>query len=196
MATVRIRYGNTNTFLINGRLLVDTDYAGTMRAFYGALKASAIRLDSITHVMATHYHPDHCGLIGELQQKGIKLILLETQRDSVHFPDYIFKRDGIAYNPVDEIKAEEIGFEESREYLRTLGIEGEIVPTSSHSQDSISLILDDGDCMVGDLQPIEYLACYGEETDEAGNFRADWNRVMKYRPKRILYAHMSEQRME
>ena len=48
MAAVRIRYGNTNTFLVNGRLLVDTDYAGTMRAFYGALKANAIRPDSIT----------------------------------------------------------------------------------------------------------------------------------------------------
>ena len=192
MATVRIRYGNTNTFLINGRLLVDTDYAGTTRAFYGALKASAIRLDSITHMMATHYHPDHCGLIGELQQKGIQLILLETQKESVHFPDYIFKRDGIAYIPVDDTKADVIGFRESREYLRTLGIEGEIIPTPSHSQDSVSLLLDDGDCIVGDVQPREYFAYLDEEPA----LKAEWEHIMEYCPKRILYAHMPEKRME
>ena len=192
MATVRIRYGNTNTFLINGRLLVDTDYAGTIRAFYRTLKASGIRLDSITHVMATHYHPDHCGLIGELQQKGIKLILLETQRDSVHFPDYIFKRDGIAYIPVDDTKAEIMGFRKSREYLRTLRIEGEIIATPSHSQDSVSLILDDGDCMVGDLQPREYFASLDEEPE----LKADWDHILEHRPKRILYAHIPEKRLE
>jgi hypothetical protein len=34
----KLRYGNTNTFLVrggNGYLLVDTDYAGTLPAFYG-----------------------------------------------------------------------------------------------------------------------------------------------------------------
>lgn len=37
----KLRYGNTNTFLVqgeNGYLLVDTDYAGTMPAFYRAIK--------------------------------------------------------------------------------------------------------------------------------------------------------------
>ena len=36
-----LKYGNTNTFFIRGNhsgLLVDTDYAGTMPAFYKALK--------------------------------------------------------------------------------------------------------------------------------------------------------------
>ena len=42
----RLRYGNTNTFFIrgtSGNLLVDTDYAGTMSAFYGAIKKYNIK---------------------------------------------------------------------------------------------------------------------------------------------------------
>lgn len=191
MATVRIRYGNTNTFLVEGRLLVDTDYAGTMPAFYRALKANGIRAESITHVMATHFHPDHCGLIGELQKRGVRLILPEIQKEAVHFPDYIFKRDGISYVPVDEGTADNISIESGRDYLRTLGIEGEIVSTPSHSRDSISLILDDGDCIVGDLQPREYIVCYDEDT----GLKADWYVIMNHRPKRILYAHMPEMRI-
>ena len=191
MATVRIRYGNTNTFLVEGRLLVDTDYAGTMPAFYRALKANGIRAESITHVMATHFHPDHCGLIGELQKRGLRLILPEIQKEAVHFPDYIFKRDGISYVPVDEGTADNISIESGRDYLRTLGIEGEIVSTPSHSRDSVSLILDDGDCIVGDLQPREYIVCYDEDT----GLKADWYVIMNHRPKRILYAHIPEMRI-
>ena len=191
MATVRIRYGNTNTFLVEGRLLVDTDYAGTMPAFYRALKANGIRAESITHVMATHFHPDHCGLIGELQKRGVRLILPEIQKEAVHFPDYIFKRDGISYVPVDEGTADNISIESGRDYLRTLGIEGEIVSTPSHSRDSVSLILDNGDCIVGDLQPREYIVCYDEDT----GLKADWYVIMNHRPKRILYAHMPEMRI-
>ena len=65
---IKLKYGNTNTFFIhgmNGNLLVDTDYAGTLPAFYRALKADNIKISDISYVVATHYHPDHIGLIRE-----------------------------------------------------------------------------------------------------------------------------------
>ena len=192
METIKLKYGNTNSFFIPGGLLVDTGYAGTLTAFYKALKANGLRLERITHVLATHYHPDHCGLIGELQQHGASLILPESQKGSVHDPDHIFARDGLRYIPVDESKAERISFEESRAYLMTLGIAGEIISTPSHSADSVSLILDNGDCIVGDLQPREFLDGY--ESNKA--LRTDWERIMNCHPKRILYAHMPEMRIK
>lgn len=188
METVKLKYGNTNTFFISGGLLVDTDYAGTLSSFYKSLKANGIRLENITHMLATHYHPDHCGLIGDLQRHGIKLILLESQKESVHDPDYIFERDGFKYISIDADKAEVIGFDESRGYLKTLGIAGEIIPTPSHSTDSISVILNNGDCIVGDLQPMEYVGGY----EDNKTLQADWNRIMSCHPKRMLYAHMPE----
>ena len=63
---IKLKYGNTNTFFIKGSqggLLIDTDYAGTMPAFYKAMKNASIGLTDIKYVIATHYHPDHMGLI-------------------------------------------------------------------------------------------------------------------------------------
>ena len=45
--------------------------------------------------------------------------------------------------------------EESREVLATIGIGGEIVRTPGHSDDSVSLLLDNGMVFTGDLPPIE-----------------------------------------
>ena len=146
-------------------------------AFYRAIKQNGIKVSDIAWVLATHYHPDHIGLIPELMRQGVKLLLLDTQKDFIHFSDYIFARDRLPFEPVDETKATVISCAESREFLSGIGISGEIIYTPSHSQDSISLILDNGDCFVGDLQPREY----GENED--------WAKVMGFHPKRVFYSH-------
>ena len=118
---LRLKYGNTQTFLIegkSGRLLVDTDYAGTLSAFYKALKQNDIRVCDIEYVMATHYHPDHMGLISELMTQGVKLLLPDVQRSCVHFSDAIFSREKLSTDPVDESRAVIISCEESRAVLQ------------------------------------------------------------------------------
>ena len=165
---------------------MDTDYAGTMQGFHHALKANGIRLNQISCVMATHYHPDHCGLIGQLQEQGIQLLLMDSQAGAVHNPDYIFARAKREYTPVDPAKAVIISANESRTFLKRLGIEGEILRTASHSEDSVSLILDDGNCFVGDLEPPEYLEAYADNALLA----EDWKR-MKHRSRRPFSRHWS-----
>lgn len=188
----RLKYGNTNTFFIrgtNGNLLVDTDYAGTLPLFYKEIKKNNIKLSDISYVLATHYHPDHIGLVSELMEKGIKLLLVNTQLKYVHFSDEIFNRDKrIKYTPINENEAVIVGCEESRVFLRNLGIDGEILSTPSHSNDSISLILDDGSCFVGDLEPMEYLDAYNEDTKA----KDDWKLVLSHNPRMIFYAHANE----
>ena len=171
--------------------MVDTDYAGTLPAFYRAIKHARVKASDVSYVLATHYHPDHMGLIPELMKQGVKLLLIDTQVDSVHFSDYIFARDRVPFEPIDEAKATVITCAESKEFLAGIGISGEIISTPSHSPDSVSLLLDYGDCIVGDLQPREYLAAY--EQDNA--LKADWDAVLRYRPRRILYAHANERVM-
>ena len=57
-AMVKVKYGNTNTFYCpgpNGGLLIDTDFAGTMAAFYKANnQAAGIEAKDIRYVHATH----------------------------------------------------------------------------------------------------------------------------------------------
>lgn len=191
----KLRYGNTNTFFIRGKsgnLLVDTDYAGTMSAFYGEIKKQNIKVSDITYVLATHYHPDHIGLVSELMKQGVRLLVIDTQYAHIHFSNEIFSRDErLNYEPINEEDAIVISCNESREFLKGIGIEGEVIPTTSHSEDSISLILDNGVCIVGDLEPIEYLAAY------EGNVRLkdDWDIVMSYNPKIIYYAHANEKEL-
>ena len=185
---IRLRYGNTNTFLIPGSigyLLLDTDYAGTLPAFYRSVGQAGVRVSDISFVLATHYHPDHMGLIPELMKQGVKLLLIDTQKSSVHFSDYIFARDRLPFKPIDETKATVISCAESRAFLAGIGIHGEIISTPSHSPDSISLILDNLDCFVGDLQPKEYIGAY-EENDA---LKADWKMILSFRPKQVFYAH-------
>ena len=53
---IKLKYGNTNTFFIrgmSGNLLVDTDYAGTLPAFYRAIKDCKIKISDITYILAT-----------------------------------------------------------------------------------------------------------------------------------------------
>ena len=192
---IRLKYGNTNTFYVpgkNGGLLIDTDYAGTLPAFFRALKTNHLELGDISYVMPTHCHPDHVGLIGELQKLGVKLLLIDSQLGRVRFADDIFARDSrLQYVPIDEKQARISSCDESRTFLRSIGIDGEIVRTPSHSEDSVSVILDCGDCFVGDLEPYEYLEGYVDNPQ----LRIDWNLILSKSPKLILYAHANEKKM-
>ena len=191
---IKLKYGNTNTFFIQGErggLLFDTDYAGTLPFFYKAIKQNGIAVKDIKYVLASHYHPDHMGLISELTKLGVKLLLVDMQKDFVHYSDGIFERGKIPYSPVDDTLATVISCEESRNFLSFLGIHGEIISTPSHSEDSISLILDDGDSFVGDLEPIEYLEAYMENV----KLKRDWEQILSFCPKRVFYAHMPEKEL-
>lgn len=192
----RLKYGNTNTFFIRGtkgNLLVDTDYAGTLPLFYKEIKRQNISLKDNSYVLATHYHPDHMGLVSELMKQGVKLLLVDVQKEYVGFSDEIFARE--KRQSVEPIRTEEatvITCEESRVFLRTLGIDGEIISTTSHSEDSVTLILDDGTCLVGDLEPLEYLGAY----EENEKLTKDWERILSFQPKRVCYAHANEKVFE
>ena len=189
---IKLRYGNTNTFYIagaKGGLLIDTDYAGTLPQFFKAIKTACIDISDITYMLATHYHPDHIGIVSELQKLGVTLLIVDVQHSSVHFADDMFFRDKrLNYKPIDENVAKVISCAESRSFLCSIGISGEIIYTPSHSEDSVSIILDDGNCIVGDLEPVEYLAAY----DHNPRLKSDWEQIMSYHPKRILSAHANE----
>ena len=192
----KLKYGNTNTYIIRGvkgSILLDTDYAGTLQMFYKEIKKNGISLKDITYILATHYHPDHMGLVGELVSMGVKFLVMDTQVPNLHFSDGIFNRDKtLRFLPsVPEDKAEVIACKDSRAFLSTLGIDGEIVSTPSHSEDSITLVLDSGDCFVGDLEPMEFMDDY----EENSALQSDWKKVMSFSPRVIHYGHAPEKKL-
>lgn len=187
----KLKYGNTNTFLLHGSrgsLLIDTNFAGTLPLFFRELGKNNLKISDISYVLATHYHPDHMGLVSELTELGVKLLLTDTQYEYVHFSDEIFRKAKIEFTPVNESKAVVISCPKSRVFLQTLGIDGEIISTPSHSSDSISLILDSGECFVGDLEPMEFLEAYEENIP----LKNDWELIKSYDPKTVYYGHANE----
>ena len=188
---IRLRYGNTNTYFVNG-LLIDTDMPGTLPAFYRELKQKGLSIRDVSYVIATHYHPDHIGLISELMKLGIRLILVDLQQDQVHFSDPIFKKDlRLKYQPIREADAIVISCDESRAFLQNIGISGEIIPTESHSPDGIALITDDGFCFAGDLEPMQYIEAYGGDS----LLKKDWDRILACHPETACFGHINDQRI-
>jgi glyoxylase-like metal-dependent hydrolase (beta-lactamase superfamily II) len=192
----KIKYGNTNTFLIKGskaNILIDTDYAGTLYAFYKALKEAGLKVSDINYLLATHYHPDHIGLVSELMDQGVKLLILESQLPYVHYSDPIFAKEPyLNYKAIDESKAQILRFSDSSAFLSSIGINGDILPAPSHSEDSIIITLEDGTVIAGDLEPFEYLEAYEDNKE----LKADWDKILSLNPKRVLYAHANEKRFD
>ncbi len=192
----RLRYGNTNTFFVhNGSdgILIDTDWAGTLPAFFKAIKDEKIQLNNIKYVMATHYHPDHMGLISELMSHGVKLIIFDVQSEYIHYSDEIFSRErSIGYQPIDEAEAMILSCDSSRSFLLECGINGEVIHTAGHSNDSISLLLDEGIAIVGDLDPIDVIEAYGDNND----LKESWAHILKHHPKIVYYAHANERHFD
>lgn len=185
---IELKYGNTNTYLIKGKekyTLFDTDWAGTFEKFCQAIKSSGIRTQDIEYLFLSHFHPDHMGIAGQLAELGIKIVVIDIQKDFLHFSDEVFAKEKIkSYVPIDDAKVITISIDESRSFLEKLGIQGEIIATPGHSDDSVSLWLDDGMLIVGDLNPLYELPLH-----EGTQIADTWNKLLELRPNKIYYGH-------
>lgn len=179
-------YGKTRTYLVHDILLVDTDLAGTLPGFFRKLKETGVSSTQLRYLLITHYHPDHMGIAMELMTYGISLVIFDVQLPYIHFSDGIYQKEKrCGYQPIDESKSIILRCDESRSFLASVGIAGEVIPTPGHSEDSVSLILDDGSAMVGDLPPYSVLDTIDDDT-VMHSYRA----LLSHGAKRFHYGHM------
>ncbi len=183
-----LKYSNTNTYLIEGskgKLLFDTGWAGTFPAFCHAMGQLGIPVQRIDHILISHFHPDHMGIAREIADQGPVIVVMDVQRDFIHTADPVFEKEKrLDYRPIDDHGVKYLNTEDSREFLRTLGIDGEIIPTPGHSDDSISLWLDTGELFVGDLNPL-----YESELHKGTRIEESWNKLLKRNPRIVYYGH-------
>ncbi len=183
---IELLYGKTRTYLVDGILLVDTDWAGTLPSLFRKLKESNITTESIRYLMITHYHPDHMGIASELMNLGVKLVVFDVQFPYVHFSDSIYaKEKNCAFKSIDENNGIVLTCAESRKFLARIGISGEVIHTPGHSEDSVSLILDDGTAIVGDLPPYSALAAIDDE-----KVQNSYKNILSHGVSRLHYGHM------
>src|SRR4030065_1100575 len=82
MNILNLGYASTNYYQIEpGRvgLLIDIGWSGTMGRLNSVLKRKGVAFEKIRYLLATHYHPDHAGLAQEIKDRGVKLIVMDTQ---------------------------------------------------------------------------------------------------------------------
>ncbi len=171
----------TNCFLLKSNqsyVLVDTGYEYDWELFSKQLTAKNIEISQISHLILTHHHDDHCGLINNLiqQNNSIRLVfsshavdlLSKGENDKGHGGGYINKRIYCLSRfkkvfdkrwtltfPPYKIRANDIIITKQIR-LSDIGIniDGTIIETPGHSIDSISILLDNGDCIVGGVTAI------------------------------------------
>lgn len=167
--------GTSNVFLVKldagGYLLIDTGFKHGEAVFRTELAKAGIKLTDINYLFLTHHHDDHAGFAQSiLADSGAALILSEktiapiqagTFNDETFYnlnPLIAFFSDYYAwrvkadrsFEPVTLPEETYIISSDDDELLYSLGIPGIILTTPGHTEDSISLLLDDGSLFVGD----------------------------------------------
>ena len=156
MNIVNVGYRSTNYYVLVDsapRLLVDAGWPDTLGAMQHECSRMGLRLADIPYQLVTHFHPDHAGLCQELKRLGIRLVVVDTQLAGIPLlRTYVKPRD----NYVDLVPEGNIviSMERSRDFLAGIGIEGEILSTPGHSDDCVTLVLDEGIAFTGDLTPV------------------------------------------
>ena len=186
MNIVNLGYRSTNYYALPisaGRLLVDCGWYGLMGQFMAQFRRKGLDPAEVKYVLATHYHMDHAGLVNEFKRLGAKLILMESQTSALVRGEPAMPAKPpllITTSPAGNVL---LRFAESRQFLASLGLAGEIVSTPAHSADSVSLVLDDGSAFTGDLPPRSLIS------DDDPALKASWAELDRCNVMRVYPAH-------
>ena len=183
---VNVGYASTNCYLVgpdSSRLLVDVGWPETLPRLLAVLQRKGARPREIVALLVTHYHPDHAGLAQEIKAQGIQLVVLQSQVAAI--PDLlkIMKpRDHYREITLDDNLV--VDTPASRAFLLRLGISGEVISTPGHSDDSATLVLDEGLAFTGDLPGPE------QATEEArSQVLRSWERIRAHHVHTVYPGH-------
>ena len=183
---VNAGYRSTNYWVVSAgtaRLLVDLGWPGTMGMMRASLRRMDVPLNEIRYALATHYHIDHAGLAQELKGAGVPLLVLDVQVPAIPLMKRWTKPQD-NYVGITTHDSVTISCSESCSLLEGIGIKAEIVHTPGHSDDSVSLLLDEGSVFTGDLT---HPLAIGEE--DAAVVSASWRTLRDRGATRVYPAH-------
>jgi endoribonuclease LACTB2 len=182
------RYHGTNCFFIRSdsddRLLaVDAGWPCTLDEYWRGLKSIGLQYRHITWAIVTHFHMDHAGLVNEFIESGIECLIFENQAGAVDGMERTIRKNYPRYRNIDAERLAAARTNESREMLKAMGIRGEVIVTDGHSADSITLITDSREAIIGDLPPRERIMPDDEKC------LACWRRIEGMGARRIYPSH-------
>ncbi|MGZ4925835.1 MAG: MBL fold metallo-hydrolase [Halobacteriota archaeon] len=188
VSVTRLGLSVTSCYLVKAEdryILVDTGYEDDWDLFRRRLSENCVSLSQMSHIILTHHHNDHSGLLRNIVRKQgsirvvmshrSKCLLLMGVNDLLHYRGWLNKRIQLSAMvglwPYVSLRVKKVTslpklmftFPRYRlrrcdilvageTNLRDIGIplDGRIIETPGHSADSISILFDDGACLVGD----------------------------------------------
>jgi hydroxyacylglutathione hydrolase len=161
MAIIPIALGITKAFLVKekGAILIDTGCPGDEQRILAALQRESVGPGDLRLILQTHGHYDHCGSTHDLKQ-------VATAPVAIHRQDVHLIEKGtcdpltpiafgarlvrlISYRCFVPVKPDLIIDHEMD--LHPYGVRGRILFTPGHTAGSISVLLEGGQAIVGDL---------------------------------------------
>lgn len=172
----------------DGFLLFDPGWAGSLGQLLHGLKAKGIDPKAIRYVMFSHHDPDHAGLTQEVKDAwGARLLIHRVQIPFLKDLEAFYARKGSRLGDYAKIivSSQDVILEEdNRGVLAGLGIAGQAVLTPGHTDDSLTLVLDDGSAFTGDLHPPSMVA----ETELPATL-ASWDKIRRLGARTIYPGH-------
>jgi len=204
----RIPVGICNCFLLRGEqtILVDGGAMGGLPAFKRKLKELHIEPGEIELILLTHGHWDHITCLDDIQRMtGAKIAIHEKDRFMVEtgeppFPNGVngygkamsALAKGILHPHLPKLKVDTV-IPDAGMSLRAFGIPGEVIYTPGHSMGHVSIVLDTGDALVGDMAMNDwYLRLSPGLPILADDIRLvveSWKKILPLGIKRVYPAH-------
>lgn len=159
---VSFTYQRTHYYLLpttDGKSLFafDAGYPCSLHEYARTMKDAGYKFDQIKWAMVSHFHLDHAGLVRDFQDVGIQCILFENQGEGIGEMERIIMRTYPKYAPILKDRFMPFMTDDSRAFLASIGIGGEVIQTPGHSNDSVSLVTDAHEVLIGDLYPISQI---------------------------------------
>jgi len=155
--------GNADLNGENSWIIVDCGVAGSERKILKTMNIFGIKPENVSLIILTHAHIDHIGNVKFLQKiTGAKVAIQKEDssylieginakvtpvtgfaRFMLRFLKYVPQKEKNGINP-DVIIENELD-------LNEFGVKGSVVSTPGHTKGSVSIFLDSGNCIVGDV---------------------------------------------
>jgi glyoxylase-like metal-dependent hydrolase (beta-lactamase superfamily II) len=211
---ISIKTSFTNSYILkcnDGYLLIDTGYPDKYDEFKQKVESYDIGISQIKYCLLTHHHDDHSGFAAKLvQDYRTRLIVHKNSipylkrgvSETVSKPvnlciRIIFSAFSLFHKfkfPPVELKENDIVINnDNKEVLRKIGIDGKVLYTPGHTNDSISVLLSDGNTFVGDaaMNFFNFCRCkhrpiYAQNVEEVFS---SWRKLIEQGAKTIYPAH-------
>jgi len=183
------RYHNTNCFFIeccaDKLLAFDAGWPCTLYEYRRCMKAIGLNFESIKIAVVSHMHMDHAGLLGEFIKANIECFILDEQMGKIDEMEGIILKNHEYrdYARIEKAKLSCVSLAQLNETLVKENVQGEMIRTIGHSDDSISFVSDIGEALIGDLSPINQIM-----SDDAKTI-ASWKALKDKGAKIVFPSH-------